>query len=65
MLMTDQEKKDKIKFYIIWLDLNIKATKGQLNSQGYMAVHNITERYGFDDNSGPQILKLIDELGPA
>lgn len=63
--MTDQEKKDKIKFYIIWLDLNIKATKGQLNSQGYMAVHNITESYGFDDNSGPQILKLIDELCPA
>lgn len=63
--MTDQEKKDKIKFYIIWLDLTLKATKGQLNSQGYMAVHNITESYGFDDNSGPQILKLIDELGPA
>lgn len=63
--MTDQEKKDKIKFYIIWLDLTLKATKGQLNSQGYMAVHNITESYGFDDNSGPQILKLIDELGSA
>ena len=58
--MTDTEKLEKIKKWVILADLSIKSATGNLNSAGFTALFHLTSEIG--DLTGPDVLKMIDEL---
>lgn len=60
--MTIKEKIEKIKMYIIYLDLSNKAVTNGLKASGFEAIHTIRSRYDFNESSGVEILKLLDEI---
>lgn len=60
--MTIKEKIEKIKMYIIYLDLSNKAVTSGLKASGFEAIHTIRNRYDFNESSGVEILKLLDEI---
>jgi len=62
LIMTIKEKIEKIKMYIIYLDLSNQATTGSLKASGFEAIHTIRNKYDFNESSGVEILKLLDEI---
>lgn len=62
LAMTIKEKIEKIKMYIIYLDLSSKSATGSLKASGFEAIHTIRNKYNFNESSGVEIVKLLDEI---
>ena len=58
--MTDTEKLEIIKKWLIKADLSLKAYTGNLSADGYTVLFQLrNETEGLE---GPNILKMLDEL---
>ena len=58
--MTDAERLEKIKKWVISADLSIKSATRNLNSAGFVALFQLTSEIG--NLTGPKVLKMIDDL---